>query len=147
MSASNAFETLILQHIFNNDNIANVGDATGLRGSSTAGNLYITMHTADPGETGTQSSSEAAYTGYSRIAVARSVAGWTVSGNTASNAAEIAFGQASGGTIADITHVGVGTSSSVAGTLLVSLALSATIPGTVGMQPIFSIGELDFTAD
>lgn len=147
MSASNAFETLLLQHIFNNSNVANVGDATGLRGSSTAGNLHVSLHTADPGETGNQASSECAFTGYARIAVERSASGWTVSGNTAENFAEIAFGQATGGTIADITHVGVGTDSSGAGTLLFSLALDDVIPGTVGMQPIFSAGELEFTAD
>lgn len=53
MSASNAFETALLTLIFNNTNLANVGDATGLRGSTTAGSFYIGLHTADPGEAGT----------------------------------------------------------------------------------------------
>ena len=147
MSATNAFETACLEHYFNNADHANIGDAAGLQNSATAGSFYISLHTADPGETGTQTSSEAAYTGYARIAVARSGAGWTVSGNGASNAAEIAFGQATGGTIANITHVGCGTDLSGAGNLLFSLVLDDVIPGTVGMQPIFSVGELEFTAD
>jgi hypothetical protein len=72
MSASNAFETQLLQLIFNNTNAANIGDATGLRGSSTAGVFYIGLHTADPGEAGTQSTSETAYTSYARQSVVRS---------------------------------------------------------------------------
>ena len=63
MSASNSFETSLLQHILQNADIANIGDATGLRGSTTAGNLYIALHTADPGEAGNQGTSEANYTG------------------------------------------------------------------------------------
>ena len=41
MSKSNAWETALLQHLFTNSDVANVGDATGLRGSSTAGSLYF----------------------------------------------------------------------------------------------------------
>ena len=33
--------------------------------------LYISLHTADPGAAGAQNTSEAAYTGYARVAVAR----------------------------------------------------------------------------
>ena len=60
MSKSNSFETSLLQHIFNNTAIANVGDATGLPASATAGSLWVSLHTADPGEAGTQSTSETA---------------------------------------------------------------------------------------
>lgn len=72
MSASNAFETALLTLLFNNTNAANIGDATGLRGSTTAGVFYISLHTADPGETGSQTTSESAYTSYARVSVARS---------------------------------------------------------------------------
>src|SRR5881392_3242288 len=71
-SATNAFETACLQHYFQNTAHANVGDATGVRGSSVAGSFYISLHTADPGETGDQTTSETAYTNYVRVAVARS---------------------------------------------------------------------------
>src|SRR5690349_18011687 len=91
MSASNSFETAILNLFFANSNFANVGDATGLRGSTTAGNLYIALYTADPGETGTATTNEATYTNYARVAVARSGSGWTVSGNSASNAGVVTF--------------------------------------------------------
>ena len=52
MSATNVFENGLLSLIFENANYANVGDATGLRGSSTAGSFYISLHTAYPGLTG-----------------------------------------------------------------------------------------------
>lgn len=53
MSKTNAFETAVLDNWFRNQNIANVGDATGIRGSSADGSLYVSLHTSDPGETGT----------------------------------------------------------------------------------------------
>ena len=97
MSKSNAFEQSLLELLFNNSNIANVGDATGLRGSTTAGSLYLALHTSDPGEAGSQTTNECAYTSYARQAVARSVAGFTISGNIASLAANVDFPEATGG--------------------------------------------------
>lgn len=146
MSATNAFETGILNLIFANSNYANIGDATGLRGSSTAGVFYISLHTADPGETGTQTTSESAYTNYARVSVARSGAGFTVSGNTVSNAAAVTF-PACGATGSAITHFGVGTDSSGAGNLLFSGALTATYNAASGNTPSFAIGQLTATAD
>jgi hypothetical protein len=58
MSKSNSLENALLLLIFNNTNFANVGDATGVRGSTTAGSLYLSLHTADPGEAGDQTTSE-----------------------------------------------------------------------------------------
>ena len=71
---------------------------------------------------------------------------WTDGGSTFSNAALIQFPQATGGTNA-ITHFSVVTTSSGAGQILVSGALSATLNVTSGIQPQFAIGELDVTAD
>lgn len=62
MSKSNNLENGFLLLLFNNSNFALVGDATGLRGSSSAGNLYVSLHTSDPGEGGDQSTSEATAT-------------------------------------------------------------------------------------
>jgi hypothetical protein len=146
MSKSDSFENALLLMLFNNSNIANVGDATGLRGSSTAGSLYVSLHTSDPGEAGSQTTNETAYTNYARIAVARSGAGWTVSGNAVSNAAAVTFA-ACGVTGATITHFGVGTDSSGAGTLLYKGALSASLAVSSGIAPSFAIGELDTSED
>ena len=146
MSATNAFETALLSLIFENANAANVGDATGLRGSSTAGVFYISLHTADPGETGTQTTSEATYTSYARVSVARSTAGWTVTGNTVANDAAINFPAATGGTNT-ITHFGIGTDASGTGNLLFSGALTASLSVSNGITPSFAIGALTTTAD
>lgn len=80
---SNLLETDFLSLYFTNVNIANLGDATGVRGSTVAGSLYLSLHTDYPGEAGTQSTSECAYTNYARKAVARATAQWTVTANTA----------------------------------------------------------------
>lgn len=71
MSMSNGAETALLTILFKNTAWANVGDASGLQPSAVAGSFYIRLHTADPGEAGTGDTSEAAYTGYAPVAVAR----------------------------------------------------------------------------
>lgn len=75
MSMSNAFETSLLDHIFNNAAVANIGDAGGLQPSATAGSLYLSLHTGDPGEAGDQTTNETAYTNYARVAVVRTAGG------------------------------------------------------------------------
>jgi hypothetical protein len=137
MSKSNSLENSLLLLIFNNTNIANVGDATGLRGSSTAGSLYFSLHTADPGEAGAQNTSEAAYGSYARVAVARSGAGFTVTGNSVSPAADVTFPAAASGTETE-THFGVGTASSGAGVLLYSGTVTPNIAVAAGVTPILT---------
>jgi hypothetical protein len=146
MSKSNAMENGMLLLFFNNTDFANIGDAGGLQNSATAGSLYISLHTSDPGEAGSQTTNETAYTNYARVAVARSGAGWTVSGNAVTNAAAISFPQG-GVTGATITHFGVGTDSSGAGTLLYSGALNASLAVSSGITPQFAAGDLDITED
>lgn len=149
MSASNTFESDVLLLLLNNTNIANLGDATGVRGSSTAGSVFIALHTADPGETGTQTTSEATYTSYARVAVARSSAGWTISGTTptqAANAATVSFPACTGSTNT-ITHFSIGRDTSGAGEILLSGALNANLSVSSGITPSFSVGSLVATCD
>lgn len=146
MSATNAFETALLTLYFNNTDHANIGDAAGLQNSASAGSFYVSLHTGDPGETGNQTTSEATYTDYARVAVARSGAGWTVSGNNVSNTADITFPVASGGSNT-ITHFGIGSDSSGAGNLFFKGALAASRVVSSGITPSFAAGELDVTAD
>src|ERR1035438_9604263 len=50
--------------------------------TSTTTTLWVALHTADPGNAGNQTTSEAAYTGYARIATQRSGTGagsWVIS--------------------------------------------------------------------
>jgi hypothetical protein len=146
MSLTNAAETALLNLLFANTDWANIGDAGGLQNSATAGSFYISLHTGDPGEAGDQTTSEATYTGYARVAVARSGSGWTISGNNASNAAAVTFGACTAGSNT-ITHFGIGTASSGAGNLIASGALSASLAVSAGITPEFAIGALDVNAD
>ena len=149
MSLSNSAETNLLNLIFNNTSWANVGDATGLRNSTAAGSLYISLHTADPGEAGNQSTNETAYTNYVRVAVARSSAGWTISGTApaqAANTAAIDFAQC-GATGATLTHFAVGSASSGAGEILWYGPLTSSLAVSNGITPSFAIGQLTATLD
>lgn len=146
MSASNSLENSLLQHILQNANIANIGDATGLRGSTTAGNLYISLHTADPGEAGDQTTNEAGYTSYARVAVARNGSEWSVIGNVGDNINTITFPTATGGS-STITHFGIGTSISGAGVLLLSGTVTPVLAVTNGITPLFVAGALTVTVE
>jgi hypothetical protein len=137
MSKSDAFETSLLQLVFQNSNIANIGDATGLRGATTPGQLFLALHTADPGEAGTQATSEVSYTGYSRVGVARSGAGFVVTGNSVSPAANVDFPACTGGT-ATATHFSIGVASSGGGVVLYKGAISPTIAIAAGVTPRFT---------
>lgn len=146
MSKSNTFENDLLKLIFNNTDIADIGDASGLQNSATAGSLYVALHTADPGEGGTAATSESAYTSYARVAVDRDSGGWTVSGNSATNTALIQFPECTGGS-ETITHVSITTASSGTSKILYSGALSASRSVSSGIQPQFAATALTVTED
>jgi hypothetical protein len=131
MSKGNTFENDLLKLIFNATAIANIADNAA---ASPLTNLYVSLHTADPGEAGDQTTNECAYTSYARVAVARSGSGWTVTNNSVSPAAEISFPTATGGT-ETATHFGVGTASSGAGKLLYSGTVSPNISISSGVTP------------
>lgn len=134
MSKADTWEAGLLDLLFLNTDFTLVGDAGGLRGSVSAGSLYLSLHTADPGEAGTQATNECAYTSYARVAIARSGAGFTRSGNAISLAANADFPAATGGS-ETATHWGLGTSSSGAGKLLYKGSLSSSLAISSGVQP------------
>lgn len=131
MSKGNTFENDIVKLIFNATAIANIADNAA---SSPLTNLYVSLHTSDPGETGDQTTNECAYTSYARVAVARSGSGWTVTANSVSPVASVDFPEATGGS-ETATYAAVGTASSGAGKLLYSGALSPTIVISTGVTP------------
>jgi hypothetical protein len=106
--------------------------------------LYVSLHTADPTAAGTQSSNEAAYTGYARVAVARTSGGWSISSETISNVAAINFPLATGGSETE-TYVGVGTAASGAGVLLWAGPLTSGLAVSNGITPSFAAGALTIT--
>lgn len=146
MSKTNSCEAGLLDLLFLNTDFANVGDASGLQNSATAGSFYISLHTSDPGEAGDQTTNETAYTNYARVAVARTSGGWTRTSNSMANTATITFptGGASGATV---THFGIGTASSGAGVLLYKGALTSSLVVGSGVAPTFAAGALTVTED
>jgi len=113
--------------------------------TSPATDLYLSLHTADPGVGNSQETNEAAYTNYVRIAIERTTSGWDVpSAGATANAALAQFAQC-GITGAVITHVAIGTALSGAGTVLYAGALSSSLAVANGIQPQFAAGALDVT--
>ena len=146
MSFSNTFESALLGLIFNNAPIANLGDAAGPSGSAAAGSLFISLHSTDPGEAGTQSTAELAYTGYARIPVARTASGWTISGGSVTNTAQIQFPQCTGG-LGNASHFATGCAATGAGTIVLKGALSSTLAVSSGITPLFAASALSATLD
>jgi hypothetical protein len=135
MSFSNSAETSINSYIF-------AGTSVPWNGNT---DLWLALHTADPGEAGTAVTSEANYTGYSRVTLTRA-SDFTISGATVQNANLEQFPVCSGGSSV-CTHVSIVTSASGAGTIIVSGALNSTVTVSNGIQPQFSAGSLVFTLD
>lgn len=132
MSKSNTLENDWLKLLFNATAIANIADNAA---TSPLTNLYVRLHTADPGETGDQTTNETAYTGYAAVAVARTSGGWTVTGNSVSPAANIEFPECTASPGAAITHASVGTAATGTGKVLYKGALTPNITMAVGVIP------------
>lgn len=138
MSKSDTFENDVLKLIFNATAIANIADNAA---SSPLTNLQLGLHSADPGDTGTQATSELAYTGYARVAVARTSGGFTVTGNSVSPVADATFGTATGGTMVPATHASIGVASSGATKYLYSGTLSPNVTISSGVAPVIAAGS------
>lgn len=130
-----------LKLVFQAVNWANIADNTA---TSPLTNLFVSLHTADPTAAGNQTSSEATYTSYARVSVARTSSGWSISAETISNVAAVTFPACTGGTNT-ITHVGVGTATSGVGVLLWAGPLTASLAVSSGITPSFAIGALTIT--
>lgn len=118
-----------LKLLFQGTAVANIADNAA---SSPLTNLYLSLHTADPGASGNQATSEATYSGYARQAVARNSNGFTVSNTTVTLAANVNFPQAPTNATDVLMFVGVGTNVSTNGKLLYSGPLGSNLGvGTV----------------
>lgn len=102
-------------------------------------NLYLSLHTASPTVSGNQTTNEAAYTSYARVAVARTSGGFTVSGASVVLAAAATFPTATGGSETE-TFFAVGTASSGAGQILYFGPLSPNIVVTSTVIPQLTTG-------
>jgi len=136
MSKGNTFENDLLALIFNATAIANMADNAA---ASPLNNLYVSLHTVDPGEAGNQATSECAYTSYARVAVARTSGGWTIAANSVSPAANIDFPEATGGS-ETATFFAVGTALIGTGKILYSGTLTPNIVISTGVAPRIGTG-------
>jgi len=135
-SASNSILALIFNATTWNDIAENDS-------SSPATNLYLSLHTADPGVGGSQTTNETSYTNYVRIAIVRTTSGWSApSGGATANAALAQFAQC-GASGATLTHVAIGTGASGTGLVLYAGALTSSLAVANGIQPQFAAGALD----
>jgi hypothetical protein len=125
MPKSDAFDHDLLLLIFNGTPIANLADNAA---SSPLTNLYLSLHIADPGGAGDQTTNECAYTSYGRVAIVRTSSGWTVTGSDVSPVSPIVFPAWTGGSTASATHAAVGTAPSGAGKILYRGTVSPNIP-------------------
>jgi hypothetical protein len=144
MSKSNATENDLVKFI-----------ANAVAFPAYGSNIQVNLHTADPGEAGTATTSVPTYTGYAAVTVARDNTGWTIcdgtnpySANAAGpafkNAAEITFAECTGLTDT-ITHVSL----SVPGTgqILYKAALTASLAVSNLITPRFPAGTIIFVED
>lgn len=131
----------LLKLVFNATAWASMADNAA---ASPYTNLYVSLHTADPGVGNAQTTNEVAYTNYVRIPIVRTVGGWTVATNTAVNLALAQFAQC-GVTGATATHVAIGTNVSGAGNVLYAGALSSSLSIAQNIQPQFAASALVVT--
>ena len=134
MSKGNTYEDDILKLLLNATPIANVADNAA---SSPLTNLYVALHTADPGEGGNQSTNEISYTSYARVAVTRNngTPGWTISGGVANPVATIGFPQATGGSSPVATHLSIGSASTGTGKIFYKGTITNPITCSPGTTP------------
>jgi hypothetical protein len=140
MSKSDTFENDFLKLILNATAITGLADNAA---SGTLTNLYLSLHTADPGETGSQTTNECTYTGYARVAVARTSAGWTITGNSAALTSLKAFANPTDATNLPQTasYWALGTASTGTGKILWSGSISPTIViSNTGVTPQLGTG-------
>lgn len=147
MSFTDAFETALLQHLFQNAAIADIGDASGLPAAAAPGSSQLSLHTVALDDTDTLlTADEVAYTGYARPTQARSAAGWTVTNDIADNAALIQFGEMSAGGPDTVVHCGLGLLAT-GDVLRMHADLNSDLVINNGVNPQFAIGALNWQLD
>jgi len=131
MGASTAFADALLKLIFNGTPIPNIADNAV---TSPLTQLWISLHTADPGAGGTQASSEATYSGYARQSLVRTAGGWVVTGNVVSPNSQINFPDPTVGSPSQtLTFMGIGVASSGPTELICSGPITPNIPVSFGL--------------
>lgn len=132
MGKSTTTSNNVLKLILNATAWANIADNAA---SSPNTNLYVALHTADPGASGNQTTNEVTYTSYARVAVARTTGGWTASTAASSSpVAAVTFPAGTGGS-GTATYASIGMLSSGAGIILYSGPITPSIITGNGVTP------------
>ena len=139
MPKSTTFANDILALILNATTIADIAEDDT---TSPLTNLYLSLHTADPGVGGSPLTNETVYTNYVRVAVPRDNTGWQGASAAWDNEALVQFAQC-GASGATITHVAIGTTSGGAGKVLYAGELDDPVAVSLNIQPQFAAGALD----
>ena len=143
------FAVDLLNLILHNANLPLVGDATGLRGSSVAGNLSLALHNADPTAAGDQTSHVTAYTNYARVAITRVAGQWTVSVSYPSPAQaannNVETFPVCGATGDTLTHASLGVAASGPSKIILAGPLQAPLILNNLGTPYFPAGALVLT--
>lgn len=132
MPKSTYFRNAVLNLFFQGDAITDLAEDDT---SSPLTELYIALHTADPGLGGTQQSSEASYGGYARQAVPRSGGGFVVAGNQVFLNSQVDFPAVSDATVQTITHFSIGVAAAGSTPILWYGTVTPNIPVSSGFTP------------
>jgi hypothetical protein len=141
MPLGSTFEADLLNLFLCAKAITNIADNAG---SSPSTATWQSLHTADP-SSGTQGTNEVGLTGYTRVAVIRTTAGFTVTGSgpaTASPVSAITFPILTSTSTGTATHWSVGlTSASTGGKILACGTISPNINLGSGVTPSLTTGS------
>lgn len=135
---TNYYAYNLLAHIFNGIALPNLG-ATG--GTT---QLWLGLHTADPGDAGS-TASEGGYSQYTRVAVERTSTGWAVSSGTTSVSpvAAVAFPENTDTSTGTFTHASVYPASGTTGPQAIyNGALTPNINFSQNVTPRVTTGSL-----
>jgi hypothetical protein len=142
MPKSTSISNSILALLLNATPWANIADNAA---ASPVTQTYLALHTASLTGADTQATSETSYTNYARVAVPRSISGWTApSAGASSNVAAVDF-PSCGVTGATITTASLGKQASGAGIVYYYGDLNAPIAVSNAIQPRFAIGAVTIT--
>lgn len=131
MSMGDTTENAVMALIFNATAWANYADNAATTPQT---QIALSLQTADPGDSGTMSTSETTYTSYARAAVNRNSGGWTVTANSVSPAANIDFAAGTGGS-GTVTHFTTGKTGGGAAAILFSGTVTPNIVTGNGVTP------------
>lgn len=109
------------------------------------GNLYVGLHTSDPGES-PDGSTEVGAGDYARVSTTAGGDWNTPNENDFENASEVTFGETTNNW-GDISHVSLWDGSSTSDNCLASYPLNSTKTVSSGDEPKFDAGDLSFSLD